>query len=517
MGYNTTWLYKHGVLEEDSSLNGCIVAFNPRNSVLLNHQVEALAKETGFDFHIYENYRTEVQLLTAAQLAFDEGYEKLLVLTSVETLTETERLIKSYYTFNEVQALAESVPTPIPVTEPARARADKELLREAGPVVAPALTSKPVAPAAAPALAAAPVGTVLLIVGALHANPPVKGHAQMIQEVLDQAKNAEALVKTYLPKFYPMWVKGGKQVQTRIFLRRPESGSTNPLAAGTRINLLADGDGYAGLYDNQGVSPSRVNPPLTSTYETFIPGNYSVSAVKQIQDFTAQLPIGGVIGLSPASQIQNVTKLFNSSVAFNQADGGRVPVLKMNSSDVDQCDTQLVATAVQIGNDCFNQTIVAAAKKEELADPNKKDESPVFKGVLENADYFTMQLIVALHQFSGPNGDKMRNQVLTTKDRPNKGIAEYFKGIWDAIPEGDRILLKDIGTGTGIGDVVSVVKNIAKLGNAIASGGGGGGKKSQNEIEREKKWKEAIERLGYDPIKMVMHPSYKAVKAKIDV
>jgi hypothetical protein len=506
MGYDTTWLYKHGVLEEDS-INGCIIAFNPRNSVLLRRQVEALAGETGFDFHIYENFRTEVQLLTASQLAFDEGYEKLLVITSVDKLTETEKLIKSYYNFEDVQAFAESIPTPIPLNEMARARADRELLREA-PVV-PASAPK----SAAPVAAAPATDTTLLVVGALHANPPVKGHAQMIQEILDQAKNAEALVKTNLPKFYPTWVKGGKQVQVRVFLRRPESGGTNPLAAGTRINLLADGDGYAGLYDNQGISPSRVNPPLTSTYDTFIPGNHSVSAVKQIQDFTAQIPVGGVIGLSPASQLQNVTNLFNSSVAFNQADGGKVPVLKMGSSDVDQCDTQLVATAVQIGNDCFNQNIVAAAKKEEPANPNKKNEGSVFKGVLENADYFTVQLIIALHQFSGPNGDKMRNQVLTTKDRPNKGIAEYFKGIWEAIPEGDRILLKDIGTGTGVSDVVSIVKDIAKLGNAIA----GGGKESQKQIEQEKKWKETIERLGYDPIKMVMHPSYKAVKGRLDV
>ena len=504
MGYDTKWLYKHGVLEEDSSLNGCIIAFNPRNSALLSRQVEALAKETGFDFHIYENYRTEIQLLTAAQLAFDEGYVKLLVLASVDKLTETERLIKSYYTFNEVQAFAESIPTPMPLTEFAKARADKELLREAGPVAAPAAAPSPV-PAPAP-------GAALLLVGALHANPPVKGHAQMIQEVLDQAKNAEVLVKTNLPKFYPTWVKGGKQVHVRIFLRRPESGGTNPLAAGTRINLLADGDGYAGLYDNQGVSPSRVNPPLTSTYETFIPGNHSVSAVKQIQDFTAQLPVGGVIGFSPASQLQNVTNLFNSSVAFNQLDGGRVPVLKMNSSDVDRCDTQLVAAAIQIGADCLNQTIIATAKKEDPADL-KKEEGPVFKGTLESADYFTVQLIIALHQFSGPNGEKMRNQVLTTKDRPNKGIAEYFKGIWEAIPEADRILLKDIGSGTGVGDIVGIVKDIAKIGNAIA----GGGKKSQKQIEQEEKWKETIEKLGYDPIKMVMHPSYKAVKAKLDV
>jgi len=513
MGYDTTWLYKHGVLEEDSSLNGCIIAFNPRNSTLLSHQVEALAKETGFDFHIYENYRTEVQLLTAAQLAFDEGYEKLLVLTSVDKLTETEQLIKSYYTFNEVQAFAESIPTPTPLTEFARARADKELLREAGPVTIPAAAPKPAAaPAAAPAPAA--TGSTLLIIGALHANPPVKGHGQMIQEILDQAKNAEALVKTNLPKFYPAWVKGGKQVQARIFLRRPESSGANPMAAGTRINLLADGDGYPGLYNDQGVSPTRINPPLTSSYETFIPGNHSVSAVKQIQDFTAQIPVGGVIGLSPASQLQNVTNLFNSSVAFNQADGGRVPVLKMNSSDVDQCDTQLVATAIQIGNDCAIQTIVAQAKKE--GPEAQQKEGPVLKNDLSAGDWFTCQVIAVLHKYAGPDGDKMRNQVLTTRDRPNKGIAEYFKGIWEAIPEGDRILLKDIGTGTGVGDVVSIVKDIAKIGNAVA-GGGMKTKKTTKQIEEEKRWKDAIERLGYDPIKMVLHPSYKSVKSKLDV
>lgn len=512
MGYDTTWLYKHGVLEEDS-INGCIIAFNPRNSVLLRRQVEALAGETGFDFHIYENLRTEVQLLTAAQLAFDEGYEKLLVITSVDKLTETERLIKSYYDFNEVQAFAESVPTPVPLSELARVHADRELLREAP--VAPAAPAAPKPAATAPAQAPAPTGTTLLIVGALHANPPVKGHGQMIQEILDQAKNAEALVKTNLPKFYPAWVKGGKQVQVRVFLRRPESGGTNPMAAGTRINLLADGDGYPGLYNDQGVSPTRINPPLSSTYETFIPGNHSVSAVKQIQEFTAQIPVGGVIGLSPASQLSNVTNLFNSSVAFNQADGGKVPVLKMNSSDVDQCDTQLVATAIQIGNDCKLETMVAAAKKESPEDLKKK-EAPVFKGEITPQDYFTCQLIYTLHQYAGPNGEKMRNQVLTTKDRPNKGIAEYFKGIWEAIPEGDRILLKDIGTGTGVGDVVSIVKDIAKIGNAVA-GGGMKTKKTQKQIEQEQKWREAIERLGYDPIKMVMHPSYKAVKSRLDV
>jgi len=513
MGYDTTWLYKHGILEEDS-INGCIIAFNPQNSTLLRRQVEALAEETGFDFRIYENFRTEVQLLTAAQLAFDEGYEKLLVVTSVDKLTETEKLIKSCYDFNDVQALAESVPTPVPLNELVRIYADRELLREA-----PVASSTPTAaPNTNPAPAPAPVatGTTLLIVGALNANPPVKGHAQMIQEILDQAKNAEILVKTNLPKFYPTWVKGGKQVQVRIFLRRPENKSNNPLAAGTRINILAGGDGWAGLYNDQGIGLTKINPPLTSTYETFIPGNYSVPAIKQIQDFTAHIPIGGVIGFSPASQISNVINLFNSSTAFNQADGGRVPVLKLNSTDVDQCDTQLVAMAIQIGTDCSIKKIVATAKEEGSADVNGKEKT-TFTGEISAGDYFTVQLIAALHQFSGLNGDKMRNQVLTINDRPNKGIAEYLKGIWEAIPEGDRVFLKDVGSGIGVGDVVGIVKDIAKLGNAVVGGGEKKSQKSQSEIEREKKWKDTIEKFGYDPIKILMHPNFKAVKAKLDV
>ena len=295
MNHESTWLYKNMHIEE-SCPNGCVVAFNPANSTLIRRQVEAIASELDFDIRIYENVRTTRKVLEAANQAYADGYETFFILTEVGELTDTERLIEERFDFEKVGAFAEVVTFPRVQTRLAEAMYNAQPLREAP--VAPA-TPKPTAP----------TGNALLLVAALNADPPTRGMAPLLQEILDLQKNAANLVATHASKF-TAWDR--RTVYVRIYLRAAPG--ANSFDAGYRACLMADGGSFLGLYDQKGVSPNKVNPPLIDTPGgLWIPGDRRSKPMTKIRDFTANLGIGDTIVFAPASQVPDVQAEFGSS------------------------------------------------------------------------------------------------------------------------------------------------------------------------------------------------------------
>jgi len=432
--------------------------------------VEAIAKELDYDFAIYENIRTDYKILEAAYVAYKDGYDDFLILTETNDLGRTERLIREQFDFTNIQAFSEVVEGPHATSQFHEARINAEPLREG----------------AAAALALAPVvapGTALLLVGALNANPPVKGTGQLIQEILDLEKNARALVQTYLPKF-TSW--DGRTVYVRIYMRPGEL--TNGLGSGTRVNLLADSDNYFGLYDAHGVGAFKVSPPLSGEPGgIWIPGDHRSGPITKINSFTNSLGIGDKIIFAPSDQVTSVQDEF------------KIPtVVPLTTSVPDGQRSDLIATMVALSNDYSIESM--ATKK-----PN-----PTTASKISNGDYFMFQMLnISL---------KTKGRAIETEhsvtDRMNKGSKGYFEGIWESLSPGDRAWLTDLGEGTGIGDIISVVNSVRKTTKAAL---GLGDKSEEQKKKNLEKQKEITEKLGFDMAEVLNDPRYKQLKSAFDL
>ena len=97
-------------------------------------------------------------------------------------------------------------------------------------------------------------------------------------------------------------------------------------------------------------------------------------------------------------------------------------------------------------------------------------------------------------------------------DSFTKGSNGYFKGIWAAIPEGDKAFLKEVGEGSGIGDIVTIVNSVRKIGKATLGIHDTEGNEKQNE-----RWKKLTEDLGFGPGEVINDPKYKQLKSEFDL
>lgn len=473
MAYEQTWLYKNAQFEE-SYPNGCIVAFNPTHSPLLQRQAEAIAKELGYDTIIYDNFRTDQKILEAAEAAYRTGYDDLLVLTETDKMNYAERLVRQYFDFTEVQAFSEVVSSkaPNPLQE---SFANKQRLHEALPTPAPAAkpVTKPVPQA----------GRALLLVAALNVNPPTKGSGQMIQEILGLEKNAAALVAKYCPDF-TTWDR--KTVYTRIYLRAPSA--MNSLDAGTRVHLLADSDGFDGLYNAAGCSTFKVSPPITGEPGSlWIPGDRRSNPSTKIHEFTDSLGVGGTIVFAPQSQANAVQGDFRISA-----------VVPLATSYDDNPREDVIQTAVALGNEYSTKALADKAKAGHV--------TQVASVKPTHGDLFMFQLL----GIAKSTGGRPSDATWTVTDKMDKGSKGYFAGIWEAIPEGDKAFLKEVGEGTGIGDIVSIVNSARKISKAAL------GIKDKEEKKSER-WKEIEEKLGFGIAEVISDPRYKQLKAEFDL
>jgi hypothetical protein len=476
MAYEKTWLYRNAQLEE-SCPNGCIVVFNPTHSPLLRHQVEALARELSYDYHIYENIRTNQKILEAANAAYLDGYESLLVLTETNIISQTERLVRSYFDFSDVQAFSEVIDAPRIESRMRETYLNALPLREA-PIVAPVATPK-TPPVATPA----PGGQALLLVAALNANPPVKGTGQLIQEILDLQRNAASYVAKYAPT--AVWDK--RTVYTRIYVRAPEA--TNSLDAGTRVHLLADGDTFIGLYNAVGASPVKTNPPLTAEVgQLWILGDRRSKPSTKIHEFTDDLGVGTTLVFAPQAQVSNVQSEFGIST-----------VIPLTASVPDEPRGDIIATALALSSEYSTKNLAAKAKE-------AKPSTPVQP---TRGDLFLFQLL----HLTMVTGGRPSDTSWSKTDSFSKGSKGYFEGIWAAIPEGDKAFLKEVGEGTGIGDIVSIVNSVRKVSKAAL----GAGNKEGGDEKLNERWKKLTADLGFGLNEVLNDPRYKQLKSEFDL
>ncbi len=488
MNYENTWLHKNEKLEEEL-LNGCIIAFNPGNSLLISRQVEAIASELAYDSYIYSNMRTDRKILEAALEAYQQGYEHVFILAETSELSRVERLIQETFDFSSVHAFSEVVETKRPISKLLEAQYNLQPLREAEPVatapVQPAPQQKPVAPVQAP-------GTALLLVASLNAWP-VRGTGQLIQEVLNLKASAAAYVARYLPKF-TTWDK--QTVHIRIYVRPPEP--TNSINVSDRICMLADGGGWLGLYDANGCGATKVNPPLTEG-DLWIPGNHRSGPLTKIKEFTDDLNIGGTIVFAPQSQLAAVQAEFK-----NAKD---IPFVPLQTSVPDDPRPDLIQLALGLAND-YSPKAIAARGKPDTPTPNVK---------LNSGDYFAMQLAKLSLTTGGRGTDENYTREQTRMISKIKGKG-YFEGIWAAIPEGDKAFLKEVGEGTGIGDIFVIVNNARKFGKAVL---GQSDKDKNKETEKTKQSAEKLkgieEKLGFGIAEFANDARYKQLKSELDI
>jgi len=207
----------------------------------------------------------------------------------------------------------------------------------------------------------------------------------------------------------------------------------------------------------------------------------------------------------------------SKSESLNIPGKGVVPVIPFKSRDVDNCDTSLVAAAIQIADECSNKAITAQVKQggEESQKQQKIND-------ITEKDWFVIGLIRMIRTMTDPKLSNNLDNTITTSTKttdPRKALGSYFKTIWEAIPEGDRNFIKHAGEMTGVGDIVSIVKDIAKLGKAVAGlGDKEKGKESATQnVETQKKIKNIVEKLGFDPVRILTHPKYQLIKSKLDI
>lgn len=467
MGYDKTWLYKSEQFEE-AVPNGCIIAFNPTRSLLLQRQVEAIASELGYDYHVYNNLRTDRKILEAANQAYYEGYENLFVLTESDKLTHAEQLIESYFDFNEVLAFAEVVSSPkVPA------------FREAYYNAQPLMEGAPARPATIPTPVQTPTGnpgSALLIVAALNAFP-VKGMGNVFQEILGLERNAASYVTKYLPGF-TTWDK--RTVYVRTYIRPSDQMDARP-----RIELLADGgNGVLGLYDAHGCGATKVNPPLESASDFWILGDRRSKAVTKIQSFTQNLNIGKMLIFAPQQQVQEVQGEF---------DGASVIPL---SSSVNDTAGNILQLAFELSN-TYSAKNLAAQKN----NPSGQSAKAPTAG-----DYFAFQLLHIAQQ----TGGKAQGEEYDSSWKTKKG---YIEGIWAALPEADREFLKEVGSGTGIGDIIDIANSLRRVGKAALG--------MDPDAEKKKKTAEHIakieEKLGFGIAEVMNDPKFQQLKGQLDL
>jgi hypothetical protein len=469
MSHENTWIYRNAQLEESCS-NGCIIVFNPTRSILLQQQAEAIAREISYEVRIYENARTYQKIYEAANSVYLDGFEDLLILTETNELGATERFVKSYFDFNEVLAFSEVVSPPA-LSKIQESIMNKRPLREVAPPVAPK-----------------PTGTALLLVVALNADPPVKGIAAILQEVLSLERNAPNLVAKYLPGF-TAWDK--RTVYVKIYLRSPAP--SNSLAADLRIQLLAN-SGLMGLYNQGGVAANKINPPLVASLAPeglFIPGNRRSGAMTKVNEFMDGMGVGGTIILAPSSQIADVANEFNINTV--------VP-LSANFKDDPRPDLMALATALS------NEYSVSNIAKKAQSNPNAKPLTPVKPTMGDN--FILQWLHIALK--TGGSSSDWELKKGESLDKNSKG---YFARIWEALPAGDKEFLKDVGEGTGIGDIVTIVKSVKGVTSA-ANPLQGGNKKTK---EYEEKIKKMETELGFGIAEVINDPRFKQLKSEFDL
>ena len=474
--FESTWLYKNERFKE-ACPNGCIVAFNPTRSPLITRQVEAIAKELQYEYRIYGNIRTEHKILEAADLAYYDGYDDFIVLAETENLAYTENLIRECFDFASVYALSEVIRAPEINSKMQESLVNMEPLRELGPTTG--VSFKPPEAGTAP-----PAGAnALLLVAAINANPPTKGTGELIQEILNLERNAAALQQKYLPGF-TSWDK--RTVHVRIYLRAPEQ--ANSFDSGVRARMLADSEGWLGLYNQGGVGATHVNPPLSGDAGgIWIPGNRSANPMTKIKEFTDYLGIGGTIVFAPQAQVANVQSEFKIPKVIPLASGGN-----------DEPRGDLVQLALALANDYSTKSIAAKAKAGEA-----KTLTPVKP---TSGDLFVFQLLGISSKTGGNPGDTS----YTRTDTLSKGSKGYFEGIWAVIPEGDKAFLKEVGEGSGIGDAISVVNSVRKIGKAAL----GIHDKDEKINERTK---EIEAQLGFGIAEVINDPRFKQLKSELDL
>lgn len=472
--YEKTWLYKN-TKDITTPINGCVVGFNPTNNPILQRQIEAIAKQLSYDYRIYRNIKTPFKLLEASEQVFLEGYEHLFVLVDIDKLTETEQLIKSKFDFNSVQAFPEEISTQIKLTKILEAKLNAEPLQEA--------QALPINPTPSPSTTSS-----LLLVAALNAWP-VKGTGQLIQEVLNLGSNVNTYVSRYLPMF-SSWDK--RTVHIRIYIRPSEE--NNGLSVADRICMLSDGGLWLGLYDVNGCGATKISPPLKEESELWIPGDRRTFPLNKIKEFTEDLNIGGTIIFAPQAQINSIQTEF--------APPSTIPIVPLSTNVTDENRGDLITLAHALSTEYSIKNIAEknTSQKKSLLPPVKPTKG----------DLFTLQLakISAVSGGRAIDREYRRGQFFSKR-------GGYFAGIWAAIPEGDKAFLKEVGEGTGIGDVVSIVTSTAKLGKAAL--GIPETKPGEKKEEEDKRYREIESSLDLGIAEVLNDSRYKQLKSALDL
>lgn len=455
-------------------------------NTLLKRQTEALAREFQCHYKIYKNVDTRKYLFEAASIAYHQGYTSLYVLTEAMSVAEVELSLRKLNLFDEVATIPETGPR---IQEKGMLLGGRLTLLEANvPAPKTVATAQP-----------KPVTSPILVLGFLNANPMVKGHAALLNEILQ--KDVSALVPQYLPNFSASgW---DTKVIRHVFLLPPSSQTHAPIPSDFRAGLLTTGIGEArGLYGEKGVSPNAFG----LTADKFFLGDRSTPIFTAIQQRYSKDKISNIIVLSPNSQVSEVAKLFQGQKEYNVLDGNNITVVPLAASDVDIPDDTLVAQASKIGDECAWDEKKAATKEKKKFSPQ-----PLTPG-----DYFALSLIMVLHGIK--TGKIAINETQDNRPGSKRGQAfNNFLNVWAALPEGDRQALSHVANSSGVGDLVGAGKDIVKFGATVAGVGGKEAKVDEKEIEQLTKLTKISSVMGYDILEVINHSEFKTFKSKLDL
>jgi hypothetical protein len=527
--------------------NGAIAVvneFNPpsREHSLLMQQVQKLAEDTGYDVHIFISnsprcilpaslreqtvkkmykgvthqlsYKSEKQQIEESiQCLYKEGYESFIAVTGVDRVPLMEeagyrvvttgrldpdndmfsvlaspslRKFAAREDFKSFSKGIDSYDSGIATLLYESLRGENRILEQIPPTAQPQPPQRP-----QPQPQQVQKGPILLLT-ALNANPPVKGHGELIKEALTKDQEFQQQLARILPNTVKQgW--NGKTV-SKIYLRPAISKTEAPLPGEVRGDFLVE------LYGGEGVATT----PLNLSDKAFI-YDQMTSIVKSIQEASNIEQPAGVILFAPKGQVQAIQALIKDQKGLNALDGGQIPIYPLKGNDVDAPDTAILTTASKIAE-------ASRITKGEKA-PEKPEEAKGEKIEVTLGDLIACRLIIALDQVTLGKIDP----------KGGKGASDYLKNLFNAIPRGDVELMKAFLKGTGIGDLIDVGKDLAKLGKAILGGKDKNKPKPKNpeqvkkQQEELQKWLTKFEKLGYNLFTMVKQSDYKTFKGKLDL
>jgi hypothetical protein len=309
----------------------------------------------------------------------------------------------------------------------------------------------------APATTPAPSKSVDIIL--LKANPPVKGFGEMLKFAFENSGDIPVKIVLH---------------QTGI--------QGHVIPAQSRKSLLIGGNGPA-LYGPQGVSPTKVDSPLLKS-DAFVLIEGS-DLLKGLQQKLGSFNVRKV--LAPAQFIPALNKVFS---------GMPIQLEPIPGTDVDT-ENGSHQDLLEIASNIAKASVVKTTQNPKDAVKVEKQVDPV----LSSSDAVAMFLIKIFYA-------AVENKTLG---------ANNTQDLWSMISEQDKALLKQVGSDTGIGDGIDVVKNIAGTVKGATNNVSGKSKTEKVDPKAIEAQKKLVESLGFDVVAAKSHKDFALFKSSLEL